>query len=401
MPDNNLNTTSDLKCLVVDLAQKGLISKGPKLVENRDLIQVEFCSAEKAHSMILSQEFNSIVIFADKESVLLFRLLDEFKVLFGAISSYQAIFTERPSPHFMAMAFEYGINNFFSSQSWELDLVYFLKQVAASFRNEFSTEKKVIALQKTLNDGETQKITMAKEELEKFAEYDFLAAYSYGRALEASGEFEKATERYGHSVGMNKYFIPAQSSLAECLLVTGRMDEALNVYSKLESFNPKDPTRKFMLSTAYLEIGETKKAEKTFEEAMRLDNKCPKRFEAEALRHLKKMEIEEAVRKLDFIDLAGPFVVAKVNEIGVGLSKKGKGMLALALYEKAHRIVRPELRYKITINAALASYRVGDYNQAIKYVNRCVEEHGGTFPKLEKIRTKVLEGIAGRGSPAA
>ena len=71
-----------------------------------------------------------------------------------------------------------------------------------------------------------------------------------------------------------------------------------------------------------------------------------------------------------------------------------KGKSALALYQKAHKIVRAELKYKISLNAALACRRLKEWDMALKYVARCEREFGATFPKLAKIRQAIAEGKA-------
>lgn len=72
------------------------------------------------------------------------------------------------------------------------------------------------------------------------------------------------------------------------------------------------------------------------------------------------------------------------------LSQAGKGKSALALYTKAHKVVRPELRYKISMNAALACYRLADFDAALAWLDRCEKEYGSAYEKLVKIRKAVL-----------
>ena len=90
----------------------------------------------------------------------------------------------------------------------------------------------------------------------------------------------------------------------------------------------------------------------------------------------------------------GPFFASKLNEIGVKLSQAGKGPSALALYQKAHKVVKPELRYKISLNAALACRRSEDFDKALTFVKRCREEYGQNFEKLEKIEKNLHALIA-------
>jgi nucleotidyltransferase/DNA polymerase involved in DNA repair len=104
---------------------------------------------------------------------------------------------------------------------------------------------------------------------------------------------------------------------------------------------------------------------------------------------------------MDQMSGVGPFFAAKLNDLGIKLSQAGKGKSALALYQKAHRVVREDLRYKITLNAALACRRLQDFDMALKYVARCAKEYGSMFPKLVKIKeTLMKEKLAAAAAPA-
>jgi tetratricopeptide (TPR) repeat protein len=87
-------------------------------------------------------------------------------------------------------------------------------------------------------------------------------------------------------------------------------------------------------------------------------------------------KIGEAFQLMDQMSEVGPFFAAKLNELGIRLSQAGKGKSALALYQKAHKIVRSELKYKISLNAALACRRLQEFDMALKYIIRCRKEYG-------------------------
>jgi hypothetical protein len=117
-------------------------------------------------------------------------------------------------------------------------------------------------------------------------------------------------------------------------------------------------------------------------------------------------KIGEAFKLMDDMSEVGPFFAAKMNELGIQLSQAGKGKSALALYQKAHKIVRPELRYKISLNAALACRRLKAWDLALKYLTRCQKEYGASFSKIDKIResieaARVEEAAAAKRAPAS
>lgn len=97
------------------------------------------------------------------------------------------------------------------------------------------------------------------------------------------------------------------------------------------------------------------------------------------------------MKHLDELENVGPLFAAKLNDLGVQLSRAGKGNSALALYKKAHKIVRPNLRYKISLNASLACRRMKAYDLALKYAQRCKAEYGESFEKLDKIFAAIMK----------
>ena len=70
------------------------------------------------------------------------------------------------------------------------------------------------------------------------------------------------------------------------------------------------------------------------------------------------------------------FYLQKINDVGIQLSADKQGDLALKLYDKAHPHVVRELRYKVSLNAAIAAYKNTRFDLAIKYANTCEKELG-------------------------
>lgn len=73
----------------------------------------------------------------------------------------------------------------------------------------------------------------------------------------------------------------------------------------------------------------------------------------------------------------------------------------LSLYQKAHKIVRQDLKYKISLNAALACRRLGEFEMGLKYVARCAKEYGSMYPKLAKIKETLMKEQAAKAAATA
>ena len=57
-------------------------------------------------------------------------------------------------------------------------------------------------------------------------------------------------------------------------------------------------------------------------------------------------------------------------------------------------MVRKELRYKVSMNAALACYRLKDFKMALKYLVRTEKEYGRKLEKVDKIRKACKASLA-------
>ncbi len=240
------------------------------------------------------------------------------------------------------------------------------------------------------------------------AEYDYRIAYAKGKAAEATGDYNSAAAAYDQSRQMNKMFRPSSASLGESLLITGKVDDALEVFKTLEKTNPYDVERKANIAAAYIEKGDFASAQRYVEAAAKMAPGNSRVLEAQAQVLLCTGKVADAFKLMDNMSDVGPFFAAKLNELGIQLSQTGKGKSALALYQKAHKIVRPELRYKISMNAALACRRLREWDMALKYVARCEREYGSALPKLDKIKEAVIAAkaedakiLAAGGTPGA
>lgn len=124
---------------------------------------------------------------------------------------------------------------------------------------------------------------------------------------------------------MNKMFHASSSSLGEALLVTGKLDEAKEVFEKLERTNAKNSERKLNLATIYTEKGDFETAKTFMKAAAALAPTDPKLNEAKAHMYLKAGKIQEAFQLMDNMSEVGPFFAAKLNEMGVQAFPSGKG----------------------------------------------------------------------------
>lgn len=382
---------SALRCLLVNFRADSLASTWTALVKGHDFgMQPVFATPDQAFAEIETGKVCVLVIFASETSEQISEVLRAFRQNMGALAAFQMIVCDELTPHFMSTVFEFSVDKFVKVSNWPAETASLSRMAAEVLANKESTEYRTIILNQLIRRGDKSLITKLQIQLKEVADYDHLGAFSYGKALEATGDFEGAAEAYRQAASLNKHFRASHTSLGEALMVTGKLDEAQTILEKLERSNPRDSDRKLLLAAIYTEKREFEKAEGYLKEAAAMAPDNSKIAEAKAHIYLQTGKIKEAFVLMDSMSDVGPFFATKLNDMGIKLSQAGKGKSALELYAKAHGIVRTNLRYKISINAALACHRLGDLEQALVYLARCEQEYGAPVEKAEKIRQAII-----------
>jgi tetratricopeptide (TPR) repeat protein len=350
--------------------------------------EISFVYSTSSEDLLLhlnSPEAVSLVVAAPEFSSEVENAYRQYQQIVGCLPEFLALICDEPSPRFVVSIFEFGVENIIRKEHI-LDRFETLAQVIkTTLSDESSPEFHAINLALGLKTSNQARIQNAGAAMKAIAGEDYRAAYVAGRALEAQGVYGEAEQAYKLAYGINKMFRPGSSSLAEALMVTGKVDEAVAILEKMEKSNPRDISRKSTLIAAYTEQGQTEKAAKALAEAAALAPDHPKLVEAKVNIMLAEGKIAEAFNLMPQMENAGVLFASRLNDMGIRLSKEGKAKQALALYNKAHKIVRQDLRYKLSMNCALACRRLGDFEMALKYLARCKKEFGKSFDKLDQI----------------
>ena len=383
----------DNTCLIVDLEGK-LAGWRDELSPEEFPVDISYAaSVDEALVNLSTGSVAMMVVVKDAIDDDLRKVLEVFQLNVGALAEFQIIVSD-PDPQFMAGVYEFGIESFLDPDEWQEGLKAFAENVCEVLADDNSAEAKMIKLTRTVRSQDKAAIAQVQAEMGDLGDYDYRAAYANGKAAEASGNYEKAVESFSTARSMNKMFRPSSSKLGETLLITGKTDQAIELFEELEKTNKSDFSRKTQLASAYVEKGDFDKAESFMAQAKELSPTNPKVKEVKAQILLCTGKIQDALKEMDGMSEVGPFFAAKLNEMGIKLSQQGEGKSAITLYQKAYKIVREDLRYKISLNAALACRRLNRPDLSLKYLDRCEQEFGGSFPKLEKIRAAVKQMMA-------
>lgn len=386
------------QCLIVDLSKDHKTQSDHALGAEIDSLQLKpivVTSAAEAVEKLKTERCALLCIGLDavENTAEIQQVLKTFQERVGSFADFQFFVSDDISPELMTLGFEYGIEQFSLWDDWKSLLARIDKDVHATLSDPESAESKTLRLVDSIHAADQGKIREAQESMDDLASYDYRVAYSSGVAFEATGDLPKAIESFETASKLNTTHRPAQLGLGNALMVNGDVDRAVKIFEKMEKSNPNDVYRKSHLASAYMMKGDTEKAKELLGEAEALGADHPKVKEAKAQLLLAEGKVEESVALLDQLQDVGPLLASSLNELGVRLSRAGKGKSSLSLYAKAHRIVRADLRYKISMNAALACRRMKAFDKALEYLDRCQDEYGSRFEKLEKIRLSVLKDI--------
>ena len=326
------------------------------------------------------------------------KLLRTYQSYSGGPPEYLCVVSKNDHAEFLASFHEFGIDQFLSTENWVAEARDLITSALLTLNDHSSSEYKALSLAKAIHSADRTEISSIEDQLKELAEYDFRAAFAHARSKEAAGDYASAINSYGNARELNEHFRPSSASLGENLIITGRVGEALELLQEMEATYDGDPERKALLASAYATKGDFERASEFIGQAEILSPQNNKVLEAKALMLLESAKYNEALALLDQLSQVGPLFATKLNDLGIKLSQAGKAQSALSLYNKAHKIVKPELRYKISLNIALACRRLNEYKKALAYIQRSRKEYGGNFDKIQAIETTIKKEIQQKNS---
>lgn len=385
-------------CLLVNLSNQPLEEDWLQRLSANKLdvkfILVSDCS--DALEYLQSANVISLIIFSEDPNESLERILNSFQQYIGCLNDFQAIVCNNPSPMLMATAFEYGTDQFLNRDSWTMEAIAITRNAFERLSDTTSPEFRIMALTHAINRSYIVDVRAAEIELDELTAIDFRAALTKGRAQEARSNFKNAAEAFELANSMNRIYRPTSSSLGEILILLGRFDDAITIFKRLAKSNPWFCEHQANLAIAYSEKGDLASAASYLEAARTLTLGSNKVREAEVHLALAKGDSQTAIGLLDKLDRTGAILATKLNRYGIQLSKDGQPEKALQLYQLAHRIVHPVQRHKVSLNIALAYYRLGEHDDALSFIEQSASEYGSSFAKLERVRTSILRAKAGK-----
>ena len=231
---------------------------------------------------------------------------------------------------------------------------------------------------------------------------NFEEQFVLGVALETLGKYEGAAKAFQYCVELNRHFVPALSHLGNCLALQGQTEAAIELLESLEQKFPGNTDRRAALTASYMDRKDYDRAVAMAHTLSGVQGNDPRAIEAQVLVAIHGKDLPKVSDLLDRMEKgvgagaggAGQALASRLNDLAIDLAKAGDTKAALALYDRTHRIVRPDLKYKISLNIALTYLKTAQPEKSTTILDRCEKEYGGTFDKLEKMRAAIGSGKA-------
>ncbi len=318
-------------------------------------------------------------------------LLMEFKTKVGFLPDYQVIACENPSPLYLSIINEFGVNKIFPRQTFLGKLTNLLKDLSRHLSNKDSIEYQLIQLTNHIQSNRVREIRSSLEALRPVTKYHQKAAVACGSAHTAIGNLEIAQELFNQAIKLSWYFRPARVFLAEGSLLQKDYRNALKLFLSLYKTNPYSVNTNISIAFVYLDEEDIESAEKYIQRANTLSPNSQRIMEANIRILLKKGETAESLQLIQKLKSMSNYLYNELSSLGMNLMEEKKNQEALDLFQSIHAMSQSYHKYKVSYNASKAAYNLEDYKKALKYIYRSRQELTDSSNHVEEMVSKIKE----------
>ncbi len=193
----------------------------------------------------------------------------------------------------------------------------------------------------------------------------------------AEKNFKGAERWLQRAISKNPNYLKALQLLSDVYMYTGRFDDALAVMERLRANNPKNIARFVKIGRCYLLKGEFEKADKAFEDALKID--CYSQDAREELGKVRCLLGDFESAKLLFIDSRNERQLAIfLNRLGIKMVEDGKFEESINHYTRAQYVLPGNTEsHCLFLNIGLAYAKWGRFREALRYARLALAREPG------------------------
>ena len=241
-----------------------------------------------------------------------------------------------------------------------------------------------------LREGKTKSIKKIAQMLEPFEAFDFFAAHHRSIALQAISDYKGSFASNNKALDLHPTYRPAMFEKLQNLIILNKPQKAYQEANRMTEMGSNSLQKKMFVIYINADLFKFEKAKEKLNELRGMISRANE-LELQLYLLFSQEKIETALSLIEKLPHIGPILFSKINSVGIKLSNEKKGDVALTIYKKIHAHVVKELKYKVSLNAAITAYKMTKFELAIKYAKRCEQELGEKNDKAEKIKQVSLK----------
>ncbi len=152
----------------------------------------------------------------------------------------------------------------------------------------------------------------------------FVAQYFRGRVHLQLKEYQEAEACFMAALESRKKAVPVLFDLGTLYQVTGRRDEAVEVYERLLDLNPMDTAARERIITLYVELGKHELAEPHINSLKEVTERGAAQRQVVGLAYLQQERYEEAIQELEAIVAKNPGDAKSRHYLGTAYEEAGE-----------------------------------------------------------------------------
>ncbi len=345
----------------------------------------------EAKATLRAKQIISLVLLPSQTKEESYRIFHDFNEVVGPFSAFQLVLCEDQDMDLMKVCNEFGIDQFSTKNQIKDKMSSVIEEAISILSDATSAERKAFDLNRlVIQKADANNIKIATESMQEEAAYDFRAAFSAGKACQATGDQVNAEKFFRVSSKVNQHFRPAQSKLADSLSEQGKFEEAAQLYGKLSKVSTMAQNFGKQEITVIAKSGN---AEKALEKIKELQAKGlmseSEQYEMQVVVALEAGDDAKALEAMGHLQESTGEFATSLNRRAISLMDKKENSKAIQLFEKAHSVVKKNLKYKISLNAAIALARSRDWQLALNMIERSMQEFGKPYDKAAQLKQKI------------